>query len=411
MILIKKIYLFCFVLVLAMPSIAQTDVHYIKKADNFIKNFLSQLNNIHDNAFSEVILERESVNIILEEMIKDRDKTLLYDNISRSYINNNYKTVQDYMDSYITYFKSNLNKLPGKYSVQNSLGTFKEDTVYKDTSGLHKVCMSSRIVSIHYVNHEGSILHRSDTITFYILFEMGNSNTRWIIGSEKYRSRSSVAKIPDTDGDGILNDADLCPLISGLDYCHGCPDTDNDGICDKNDLCYDQKGTENCLGCPDTDGDGLCDKEDLCPLEKGGMKNNGCPEINIPVEIKQVKYPEILIPVTLEIKELLQKRNHEFTLDYETGFQSNFSSKELVELTGKEKLHINIKLALNRLTKTLIVQTVVSDLIFQDGIKVPLNSISKKSEGSIDQKDLVLEYKIDLNHQENLIQYLKTKKK
>jgi len=116
-----------------MPSIAQTDVYYIKKADNFIKNFLSQLNNIHDNAFSEVILERESLNIILEEMIKDRDKTLLYDNISRSYINNNYKTVQDYMDSYITYFKSNLNKLPGKYSVQNSLGTFKEDTVYKDT--------------------------------------------------------------------------------------------------------------------------------------------------------------------------------------------------------------------------------------------------------------------------------------
>ncbi|MBK6822007.1 MAG: hypothetical protein IPG87_03090 [Saprospiraceae bacterium] len=226
-----------------MPSIAQTDVHYIKKADNFIKNFLSQLNNIHDNAFSEVILESESVNIILEEMIKDRDKTLLYDNISRSYINNNYKTVQDYMDSYITYFKSNLDKLPGKHSVQNSLGTFKEDTVYKNTSGLHKVCMSSRIVSIHYVNHEGSILHRSDTITFYILFEMGNSNTRWIIGSEKYRSRSSVAKIPDTDGDGILNDVDACPLVSGSYYCHGCPDTDNDGVCDKNDLCYDQKGT------------------------------------------------------------------------------------------------------------------------------------------------------------------------
>ncbi|MBK8403075.1 MAG: hypothetical protein IPL25_03000 [Saprospiraceae bacterium] len=158
-------------------------------------------------------------------------------------------------------------------------------------------------------------------------------------------------------------------------------------------------------------GDGLCDKEDLCPLEKGGMKNNGCPEINIPVEIKQDKYPEIIIPVTLEIKELLQKRNHEFALDYETGFQSNFSSSKLVELTGKEKLHINIKLALNRLTKTLIVQTVVSDLIFQDGIEVPLNSISKKSEGSIDQKDLVLEYKIDLNQQEKLIQYLKTKKK
>lgn len=347
-----------------MPSIAQTHVHYIKKADNFIKNFLSQLNNIHDNAFSEVILESESVNIILEEMIKDRDKTLLYDNISRSYINNNYKTVQDYMDSYITYFKSNLNKLPGKYSVQNSLGTFKEDTVYKDTSGLHKVCMSSRIVSIHYVNHEGSILHRSDTITFYILFEMGNSNTRWIIGSEKYRSRSSVAKIPDTDGDGILNDRDR-----------------------------------------------LFDQKDLSPSEKGSLKKKGYPEDIIPIEIKQERYPEIIIPVTLEIKELLRKRNHEFILDYETRFESNFSSRELAELTGKEKLHINIKLALNRLTKTLIVQTVVSDLIFQDGIEVPLNSISKKSEGSIDQKDLVLEYKIDLNQQEKLIQYLKTKKK
>ena len=61
----------------------------------------------------------------------------------------------------------------------------------------------------------------------------------------------------DTDGDGICNDVDNCPLVSNADQA----DADSDGIgdvCDAPDPCASQGG--------DTDGDGICDDVDNCPL-------------------------------------------------------------------------------------------------------------------------------------------------
>ncbi len=60
--------------------------------------------------------------------------------------------------------------------------------------------------------------------------------------------------VPDTDGDGMNDEADACPTIAGVVEFNGCP-------------------------IPDSDGDGLIDTEDKCPTEKGLIANNGCPEV------------------------------------------------------------------------------------------------------------------------------------
>ncbi|HUR11741.1 MAG TPA: OmpA family protein [Flavitalea sp.] len=89
--------------------------------------------------------------------------------------------------------------------------------------------------------------------------------------------------VPDLDKDGIADEEDQCPTLAGKEKYHGCPlpDTDNDGINDEIDLCPDKAGETEFNGCPipDTDGDGINDKEDKCPTEAGIRSNNGCPEI------------------------------------------------------------------------------------------------------------------------------------
>jgi hypothetical protein len=57
----------------------------------------------------------------------------------------------------------------------------------------------------------------------------------------------------DTDGDGIIDDADSCPTLAGPASNHGCPVT------------------------VDTDGDGVTDDHDSCPSQSGPATNNGCP--------------------------------------------------------------------------------------------------------------------------------------
>ncbi len=82
---------------------------------------------------------------------------------------------------------------------------------------------------------------------------------------------------PDADGDGIPDDADVCPDIAGLAVFLGCPDTDSDGIADKDDDCPEEAGSPVTGGCPDTDGDGVADTEDECPEEVGSLAHKGCP--------------------------------------------------------------------------------------------------------------------------------------
>lgn len=60
--------------------------------------------------------------------------------------------------------------------------------------------------------------------------------------------------VPDTDGDGMNDEADACPTVKGAVEFNGCP-------------------------IPDSDADGVNDLEDKCTLEKGPASNNGCPEV------------------------------------------------------------------------------------------------------------------------------------
>jgi hypothetical protein len=81
----------------------------------------------------------------------------------------------------------------------------------------------------------------------------------------------------DSDGDGVCNDTDICPLDQ-LD------DQDNDGICDSDDFCFGMNETG------DSDGDGVCNDTDICPLDQLDDQDNDticdsddvCPQIPYP---------------------------------------------------------------------------------------------------------------------------------
>ncbi len=82
----------------------------------------------------------------------------------------------------------------------------------------------------------------------------------------------------DTDGDGIPDVKDKCPLVPGDKILGGCPDRDGDGVVDKKDNCPDIAGPADLKGCPDSDGDGIVDIEDQCPQVAGGAALKGCPD-------------------------------------------------------------------------------------------------------------------------------------
>jgi len=101
----------------------------------------------------------------------------------------------------------------------------------------------------------------------------------------------------DSDGDGVPDDGDNCPLNSNPgqenndgdpqgDVCD--PDDDNDGILDVDDACdnepEDFDGFQDTDGCPDpdNDGDGILDGDDACPNDPedfdGFQDDDGCPD-------------------------------------------------------------------------------------------------------------------------------------
>ncbi|MCX5748113.1 MAG: OmpA family protein [Proteobacteria bacterium] len=116
------------------------------------------------------------------------------------------------------------------------------------------------------------------------------------IGSPKSRFFLSVGYAPDvrdSDGDGIPNGRDRCPMVpedkDGHDDLDGCPDDDNDGDRrpDVDDKCpndaEDLDGFEDDDGCPelDNDGDKIPDLQDKCPDDaedgKQPYPQDGCP--------------------------------------------------------------------------------------------------------------------------------------
>ncbi len=86
------------------------------------------------------------------------------------------------------------------------------------------------------------------------------------------------APVKDTDGDGIPDATDACPMVPGNDGT-GCPlpvDADNDGVLDNVDKCPGVTGVPP-DGCPppDADGDGIADADDKCPNDKWVKRPSG----------------------------------------------------------------------------------------------------------------------------------------
>ncbi|MBA3396598.1 MAG: thrombospondin type 3 repeat-containing protein [Deltaproteobacteria bacterium] len=116
------------------------------------------------------------------------------------------------------------------------------------------------------------------------------------IGSPESRFFVSIGYSPDvrdTDGDGIANARDKCPMVAedrdGWEDDDGCPDDDNDGDRrpDDEDKCptvaEDLDGFDDDDGCPelDNDGDKFADLQDKCPNDaedgKEPQPTDGCP--------------------------------------------------------------------------------------------------------------------------------------
>jgi MYXO-CTERM domain-containing protein len=91
-------------------------------------------------------------------------------------------------------------------------------------------------------------------------------------------------QIPDTDGDGVLDPVDQCREqpedVDQFQDENGCPDPDNDadGILDASDRCVNEPGVIEMKGCPDSDRDGdtVVDRLDNCPDEAGKPELDGC---------------------------------------------------------------------------------------------------------------------------------------
>lgn len=105
----------------------------------------------------------------------------------------------------------------------------------------------------------------------------------------------------DNDGDGVDNDADKCPQMVGLAKFMGCPDGDGDGVEDLLDKCPNVPGSPIFYGCPDNDGDGIEDAKDDCPQAAGLAKFNGCPDKdNDGMEDSKDKCPDVAGIVAFE---------------------------------------------------------------------------------------------------------------
>jgi outer membrane protein OmpA-like peptidoglycan-associated protein len=100
----------------------------------------------------------------------------------------------------------------------------------------------------------------------------------------------------DDDKDGVLDERDACRLEpedrDAFEDDNGCPDPDNDGdaILDANDGCplepEDKDGFQDADGCaePDNDKDAMLDVDDACPADPGPRESKGCPGVRIDIE-------------------------------------------------------------------------------------------------------------------------------
>jgi len=123
----------------------------------------------------------------------------------------------------------------------------------------------------------------------------------------------------DSDGDGVLDDEDICPEEpedhDGFLDDDGCPEADNDGdgLVDPRDRCPDAAEIVNGVldddGCPDrgmdADDDGVDDITDLCPWEPEDLDGerdwDGCPEdawVSRPASLPETPV-QVVVPAVL----------------------------------------------------------------------------------------------------------------
>jgi OOP family OmpA-OmpF porin len=125
----------------------------------------------------------------------------------------------------------------------------------------------------------------------------GTPVARWVASIEYTPGIEEKKEPKDSDGDGIVDEADACPQVKGVrtndPLTNGCPpkppppppDKDGDGVPDATDACVDVPGPQRddpkMNGCPDKDADGVPDPLDKCPDEPGvktdDPNTNGCP--------------------------------------------------------------------------------------------------------------------------------------
>lgn len=132
--------------------------------------------------------------------------------------------------------------------------------------------------------------------------DVGAADVRLLVGVA-YEPPPEAERAPiDSDGDGLLDAGDQCPVDpedpDGFEDTDGCPDPDNDGdgVLDGRDVCPNEPETINQFndsdGCPDrgparpadADGDGVLDREDRCPAQPEDFDHfqdrDGCPELD-----------------------------------------------------------------------------------------------------------------------------------
>jgi outer membrane protein OmpA-like peptidoglycan-associated protein len=99
-----------------------------------------------------------------------------------------------------------------------------------------------------------------------------------LMGTFGGEAKKKAPVVLDTDGDGIIDQSDACPVVPGQPSAQGCPDKDLDTLADSDDRCPENAGPVATKGCPDQDGDSLVDIDDRCPPEAGPVELKGCPD-------------------------------------------------------------------------------------------------------------------------------------
>jgi len=169
------------------------------------------------------------------------------------------------------------------YDGSSNPSEFNWEEVPNVPSLIHDNTSTEKVYSIA----DADISAITGTVYFAFKYYSNSSPTRWTVDSFEISADNDN---PDLDGDGVLNEDDLCsntPSGETVDL-NGCSngqlDDDNDGVQNSDDLCASTPSGEqvNATGCSesqiDDDGDGVMNNVDICSNTPSGetVDLNGC---------------------------------------------------------------------------------------------------------------------------------------